>query len=309
MIAQLLRPEYILVATWIAAGAFVHYRGRVRHPLSRQISDHSTVLAPVNCFMYLFSGVPNRPFVERDRLPELNRIRDNWTVIRDEARALYEAGHIRGTEHYEDAAFNSFIKKGWKRFHLEWYGESLPSARKLCPHTVALLEETPAIRAAMFALLPAGGKLVRHRDPYAGSLRYHLGLITPNDVRCRIYVDGESYAWRDGEDVVFDETYIHYAHNETDVDRIILFCDVERPMRFRFAAAFNRWFARNVMPISASRNEQGEEVGALNRVFPRAYAVRLRIKAFKKSHRKLYYVIKFAVFGGLLGLLLFGRYL
>jgi len=309
MIAHILRPEYIVVATWLAAGAYVHYRGKVRHPLSRQISDHSTVLAPVNCFMYFFSGVPNRPYVERARLPELDRVRDNWMVIRDEARALYEAGHIRGTERYEDAAFNSFIKKGWKRFHLKWYGESLPSAKALCPRTLALLEETPAIRAAMFAMLPAGGKLVRHRDPYAGSLRYHLGLITPNDERCRIYVDGEPHVWRDGEDVVFDETYIHYAHNETDTDRVILFCDVERPMRYRFAAAFNRWFARHVMPISASRNEAGEEVGALNRVFPRAYALRLRIKAFKKAHRKLYYVIKFAVFGALLGLVLFGRYL
>jgi hypothetical protein len=29
------------------------------------------------------------------------------------------------------------------------------------------------------ALLPPGGDLA-HRDPFAGSLRYHLGLSTPN---------------------------------------------------------------------------------------------------------------------------------
>jgi beta-hydroxylase len=35
----------------------------------------------------------------------------------------------------------------------------------------------------MFAMLPANGSLNPHRDPFAGSLRYHLGLITPNDER------------------------------------------------------------------------------------------------------------------------------
>jgi beta-hydroxylase len=82
----------------------------------------------------------------------------------------------------------------------------------------------------MFALLPPGGRLVAHRDPCAGSLRYHLGLVTPNADTCKIFIDGEPYFWKDGEDVLFDETYIHYAENKSDVTRMILFCDVERPM-------------------------------------------------------------------------------
>ncbi len=79
----------------------------------------------------------------------------------------------------------------------------------------------------MFAMLPPGSTLTLHRDPYAGSLRYHLGLDTPNDDGCTIVVDGERYSWRDGEDVVFDETYLHWAENTTQKDRIILFCDIE----------------------------------------------------------------------------------
>jgi hypothetical protein len=63
----------------------------------------------------------------------------------------------------------------------------------------------------MFAELPPGAKLNPHRDPFAGSMRYHLGLATPNDDRCFIEVDGERHSWRDGEGVIFDETYIHWA--------------------------------------------------------------------------------------------------
>lgn len=51
----------------------------------------------------------------------------------------------------------------------------------------------------MFATLPDGSRLPRHRDPYAGSLRFHLGLATPSDDRCFIEVDGQRYSWRDGE--------------------------------------------------------------------------------------------------------------
>ncbi|WP_269460248.1 aspartyl/asparaginyl beta-hydroxylase domain-containing protein [Polynucleobacter necessarius] len=78
----------------------------------------------------------------------------------------------------------------------------------------------------MFASLPPGATLVRHRDSYAGSLRYHIGLTTPNDPKCFIDVDGERYFWKDGEAVMFDEPYIHFAANETDQQRVILFCDV-----------------------------------------------------------------------------------
>ncbi len=93
----------------------------------------------------------------------------------------------------------------------------------------------------MFAILPPGGNLVRHRDPFAGSLRYHLGLKVPQDApSCRIFVDGQAYHWKDGEAVMFDETYIHHAENLTDETRLILFCDVERPLNNRIARWINR---------------------------------------------------------------------
>ena len=95
---------------------------------------------------------------------------------------------------------------------------------------MAILKTLPKVKAAMFAELPPDGQLNPHRDPFAGSLRYHLGLSTPNDDGCHIIVDGEPYSWRDGESVVFDETYVHEAYNKTQQNRIILFCDVERPL-------------------------------------------------------------------------------
>lgn len=81
----------------------------------------------------------------------------------------------------------------------------------------------------------------------AGSLRYHLGLVTANRDACFISVDGNRYYWRDGEGLLFDETYIHFVENNTDETRLVLLCDVERPLRTRIMTGLNRWI-RDSLP-------------------------------------------------------------
>lgn len=288
-----------LVLLFVFSIAYVHLRGRVRHKLTRQLGDHSSFLAPVNSFLYLFSKHPAMPYLPVEAFPELQPLQEHWQEIREEAQRLLQVGEIKKSDNYDDVGFNSFFKTGWKRFYLKWYGESHPSAMTLCPRTTQLLQGIGTVKAAMFATLPPGAKLVRHRDPYAGSYRYHLGLDTPNDDGCYIDVDGEKYSWRDGQGVVFDETYIHYAANTTEHNRIILFCDVERPLKYRWATAFNRWFSRNVMAAAAAPNDAGDKTGAINRLFTRIYRIRERGKALKKRNRMRYYLEKWAVVAAL----------
>lgn len=291
--------KVFIVLLFVASIAYVHFRGRVRHKITRQLGDHSSFLAPVNAFLYLFSKLPAKPYLPTEAFPELKPLQDNWQEIREEALQLLHVGEIKSSQNYDDVGFNSFFKSGWKRFYLKWYGESHPSAMKLCPRTTELLQSIGTVKAAMFATLPPGSKLVRHRDPYAGSYRYHLGLDTPNDEACFICVDGENYHWRDGEAVMFDETYIHYAANQTEHNRVILFCDVERPLKYRWATAFNRWFSTNVMAAAAAPNDAGDKTGGINRLFTRIYKIRERGKALKKRNRLRYYLEKWAVVAAL----------
>ena len=280
---------------YLAWALFVHYRGRVRHKFHKQLTDHSTIIAPYNAIMYAFSAVPNRPYIDVARFPELAPLRDNWQLIRDEALKLFDEGHIRAAAGYSDLGFNSFFRRGWKRFYLKWYDAPQLSARALCPRTVSLVESIPSINGAMFAMLPAGSELGRHRDPFAGSLRYHLGLVTPNDERCRIFVDGEPYHWRDGEAVIFDETFIHWAENGTDRDRLILFCDVERPLTNRVASWLNHWIKTTFVRASQTENSTGDKVGLLNRIFGWAYYIRYPGKTLKQWNKYVYYATKWLV--------------
>jgi beta-hydroxylase len=289
----------LILLVFVLAGMFTHYRGRVRHTLARQLTDHSTFMAPYNALMYLFSAVPTRPFIDLQHFPELAALRENWQTIRAEGLQLFDDGYLRAAATYNDLGFNSFFKSGWKRFYLKWYDDFLPSARALCPATTRLLAGIPSIHAAMFALLPPGARLPTHRDPFAGSLRYHLGLRTPNCDRCRIFVDGELYYWKDGEAVMFDETYIHWAENQTDVQRLILFCDVERPLSNCFARALNRWIGQPCARAAATQNLPGEKVGVLNRLFEYVYHFRLLAKRIKAWDRRVYYTLKWSLLGTL----------
>ncbi|MQQ99585.1 lipid A hydroxylase LpxO [Glaciimonas soli] len=291
--------KWVVISIFLLSVLYVHFRGKARLPFFRQIFDHSSIMAPLNIFMYMFSKVPtNTPYLPTSTFADLKILEDNWETIRDEAMALTGLEKIRAAEKNDDAGFNSFFKAGWKRFYLKWYDASHPSAEQFCPKTVELLRRTPSVKAAMFAELAPGGKLNPHRDPFAGSMRYHLGLVTPNDDRCFIEVNGERYSWRDGKGVVFDETFIHWAHNDTDINRIIIFCDIERPMKYRWAQAINRWLGRHMMSAAASPNETGDETGGINKVFRFVWAIGQYRRALKKFSRPLYYVIKFGLIIG-----------
>ncbi len=287
----IVKPRWLALGALLASATFVHFRGRVRLKFARQVTDHSTFTAPYNSLVYLFSRTPNRPFQDVGAFPALRTLGDNWRVFREEGLALMDQGRIRAATGPNDVGFHTFFKRGWKRFYLKWYGDAPPSALMLCPRSVALLEAVPSVKGAMFALLPPGGKLGRHRDPFAGSLRYHLGLDTPNHDDCWIEVDGVRRSWRDGEAMIFDETFVHEAFNGCDKTRLILFCDIERPLAPPLSA-LNRAVMHGVMHATHAPNVEGESIGAINRLYARLAAAIEAGKRLKARDRRLYYLLK-----------------
>ena len=278
-----------ILCTYIFSVIYVHHRGQVRHAFFRQLTDHSSFLAPLNTFINLFSAIPNTPFLNNELFPEIKQLEANWQLIRDEGLSLLSQGEVKSSHQYDDIGFNSFFKNGWSRFYIKWYGYTYPSAMQHCPITLNLLKKTPSIKAAMFAYLPPGARLVRHRDPYAGSLRYHLGLSTPNSTHCKMVVDNIERYWRDGESLCFDETYIHYAENQTNQGRLILLCDIERPMRFILPQYINRLIAFFLVKRAVAPNNVEDKTGLLNQLFKNIYPIRIFGKKIKQKSKPLYY--------------------
>jgi beta-hydroxylase len=291
LLRYFLQPPRLVLLFLVLSAAYVHFRGRVRLKFRRQITDHSTVTAPYNFLVYLSSKTSRGPFMAPAEFPELEVLTDNWQVFREEGLRLMDEARIVPATGDNDIGFHAFFRRGWKRFYLKWYGNDLPSARAHCPRSFEILSRIPSVHGAMFATLPPGAKLGKHRDPFAGSLRYHLGLLTPNDDSCWIEVDGETRSWRDGQPLVFDETFVHRASNGSDMARLILFCDVERPLH-RPMATVNRWMIRHVMKATGTQNEEGEPIGAINRLYSRFSGLIVSGRILKAKNKRLYYLIK-----------------
>ncbi|PYL32104.1 MAG: hypothetical protein DMF35_09075, partial [Verrucomicrobia bacterium] len=80
-------------------------------------------------------------------------------------------------------------------------------------------------------------------------LRYHLALIIPQPASsCGIKVNGETRHWEEGKSLVFDDTYRHEAWNDTNGDRVVLFMDFVRPLRF--PASLLNWVLLNAIALS-----------------------------------------------------------
>jgi beta-hydroxylase len=120
----------------------------------------------------------------------------------------------------------------WTRLYLTWYNKVDPLGEKLCPKSSAIIKSLPNVKMAMFSVLKPGAKILPHTGPYRGCIRLHMGLITPNSDECFITLGGQTYSWRDGEVILLDDSYLHYVENNTDKYRVILLCDIIRPMNF-----------------------------------------------------------------------------
>lgn len=274
------------------------YRGTARYDsLTQYFRKAWPVFAPFNCLLYIFTEKRAcKPIMDTKDFSELDAIQENWEVIRDEAQALLDSGLFDNTKDpesdaYYDIGFRSFYKYGWSKFYLKWYGHTQKSALKLCPKTSALLAKIPSVNGAMFSTLPPEGKLTKHIDPVASSLRYHLGLATPNSKDCYISVDDETYSWKDGEAFIFDETYIHFVNNNTDKNRLILMCDIDRPTNW-IGSIINAPIKFLMGIVSLVPNMPGDNRGIANLIFSNITPFLRSLKKLKESNRPLYILVK-----------------
>ena len=71
-----------------------------------------------------------------------------------------------------------------------------------------------------FYFLKPGARLRPHVGTH-GRLAAHLGLVVPEGC-CSLTVGGQKREWREGEVMVFDDTFVHEAVNEGDKPRVVL---------------------------------------------------------------------------------------
>ncbi|MBD2841832.1 aspartyl/asparaginyl beta-hydroxylase domain-containing protein [Erythrobacter rubeus] len=199
----------------------LHYRfaKKQRHRLNAVIASSSLI--------------DDRPVFGASEFDWTQPLTDEWESIRDEALAIYEhRDAIPPLREISPDHRRIMRDNSWRSFFLIGYGHRQEENIARAPRTAELVSRIPGLNSAFFSILAPGARIVPHRGVTKAFITAHLGIKVPRDREsCWLRVGNERLSWREGEWTVFDDTYEHEVHNDTDETRIVLLCQVARPLK------------------------------------------------------------------------------
>jgi aspartate beta-hydroxylase len=254
----------------------VEYDGRGRSGVVKV--DYHIFKSIANAFFGLFIGRKTRPtfFDIAETFPALDRVTKAYPVIRQEFDHLIAEWDELPQYHEIDPgerAISDTTPKRWNVFLLEIMGHRPAVNRACCPATCAALAGVPDMIQAFFSILDPGKSVPEHEGPYLGYLRYHLGIRVPTKAPPRIIVNAQPYQWKEGEAVLFDDSWPHSVINKSDELRAVLIVDVRRPMPL-FADLVNRFLIDVI-----GRHTYGRSIARKTEEFAAARLARQRAAA------------------------------
>jgi beta-hydroxylase len=190
------------------------------------------------------SRVGTEAILDLTAFPWISKVESQWRAIRAELEMVLR--YPGGIPNFQDISVEQRSITNddrWKTFFFYGYGVRNDFNCDLCPATAHALACIPGMKTAFFSILYPGKRIPRHRGPYNGVLRYHLGLMVPEPEHCGIIVDGIKAHWDEGRSLVFDDSFQHEAWNEGQQMRVVLFVDFLRPLHIP-AAQINKAFVK-----------------------------------------------------------------
>ena len=120
----------------------------------------------------------------------------------------------------------------WQQVVLYEAGRRQDAACTRFPVTASVVEQIPEATTfgpgvVTLSWLEPGAHVIPHCGRTNSQLRVHLGLDVPAGVSIR--VGDQHLSWRDGECIVFDDSYEHEVWHRGDRPRLVLLMDVLYP--------------------------------------------------------------------------------
>lgn len=213
-----------------------------RPQLKGSISHNSALVRGLlNRLFIAVAGGRRRPPLMRteDVFPEGLEFQRRFAEVQGEIEALLARRTLRRYQDI-DPARAAEVSADWKLYYAYFLWEENANARSELPVTLSIVKNIPHAINATIAVLEPGVSLAAHEGPYAGVLRYHLGIRVPKVKPPRLRVHDRFYTWQVGQSIVLDDVFDHEVYNEAEEIRVILMVDFMRPMN-PLCHALNRW--------------------------------------------------------------------
>ena len=197
--------------------------------------DYHVFKAVANAYFGRYVDRDRRPtfFNVKESYPALDQVTQAYPAIRREFDNLITSLNNLPQYHELDSGerkISSTTPKRWNVFMLEIMGHKPAANRAWCPETCRVLAGVPNMIQAFFSILEPGKSVPEHEGPYLGYLRYHLGLRVPHENPPKLVVNRQDYVWKEGEGVLFDDSWPHSVVNTSNELRAVLIVDVRRPL-------------------------------------------------------------------------------
>lgn len=202
-----------------------------------------SLFGTVERLMKRYSLVGDEHFFDTRHFSWVEKVEAATPLIVEELNAVLK--HQDAIPNFQDISSEQMLITNdalWKTFFFYTYGRKMSENCATCPKTSAVLRQIPGLTTAFFSILLPNKVIPVHRGPYAGVLRYHLGLKIPTQREaCGIEVGGTLAHWEQGKSLIFDDTFMHKAWNQSEQIRVVLFVDFRRPLRFPFSLLNRIW--------------------------------------------------------------------
>lgn len=153
---------------------------------------------------------------------ELEQLTNEAEVVLKRFHELPRLGEVGNV----GAGYNRDIN--WKLYPFSLMRNNLESPLET-PAAQRFLKSVPMLVNSFFSILPPDTELLPHNGTSRLLTRCHVGIRIPEDrSKCFFFVDNHRHEWNKGRWLVFDQTFEHYAKNNTDEYRILLILDVVR---------------------------------------------------------------------------------
>lgn len=188
--------------------------------------------------LFHYPGMPQREFYERSEFPWLADMEATIPDMQEELRGVIARTqefkpYVQG--HPDRPRPNNPLldDPSWGAHYFWKDGVEITENSVHCPRTMAALAAAPIpviqerSPMALYSVLEPGTHIAPHYGMLNTRLICHIPLVLPPD--CALRVGAETRPWRDGEALIFDDSFEHEAWNRSDQRRVILLFEIWRP--------------------------------------------------------------------------------
>jgi aspartyl/asparaginyl beta-hydroxylase (cupin superfamily) len=180
---------------------------------------------PLQRPLEFYPGLETREIHDSERFPWVAALEGSFPLIREEFARLVQAGSGFSTVYRSQTSTGE-----WAASYLWVFGKKVEDTCRSCPQTADLLGAIPGV-AEFGTTLYSGLAPHTHIAPHFGytnaKLRCQLPLQVPG--RCKLKVGDHEVEQREGKCIVFDDSFLHSAWNDSDEPRFVLVFDFFHP--------------------------------------------------------------------------------